>query len=153
MIIYVIGSLRNPKIPDIANVLRQDGHDVFDDWWSGSEDADEWWQKHEQIRGRSYAQALVGHHARHVFEFDKAHLDRADVGVLILPAGKSAHLELGYLVGRGKPAYVLFDGEPERFDVMYLFATKACFSLDELLVELNPDGPKLRTVDHAPWNA
>jgi nucleoside 2-deoxyribosyltransferase len=49
-----------------------------------------------------------------------------------MPAGKSAHLELGYMIGRGKPCFVLFDEEPERWDVMYQFATAVCFSYEEL---------------------
>jgi len=55
------------------------------------------------------------------------------VGVLVLPAGKSGHLELGYMIGQGKPGYILLDGEPERFDVMYNFATGVFTNLSDLL--------------------
>jgi hypothetical protein len=57
-----------------------------------------------------------------VYAFDHAHLTRCEGAVLVLPAGKSAHLELGWMLGRGKKGYVLFDKEPERWDVMYQFA-------------------------------
>jgi hypothetical protein len=30
---------------------------------------------------------------------------------------------LGYLIGRGTPGYILFDKQPERWDVMVQFAT------------------------------
>jgi len=53
-----------------------------------------------------------------------------------MPAGKSCHLELGYMVGKGKKCYVLFDKEPDRWDIMYGFATDVFFSLDELKKEL-----------------
>ena len=151
MIIYVIGSLRNPVIPDVAQSLRTRGYEVFDDWWSSSEDCDDWWQAHERKRGRTYREALDGYHARHVFEFDKLHLDRADAGVLVMPAGRSGHLELGYLIGQRKPGFILFDSEPDRFEVMHLFATTICFSIEELVQELAVFTKRGR-VNSSPWN-
>ena len=124
MKLYLIGSLRNPEVPALAARLRADGHDVFDDWYAAGPEADDYWQKYEMARGHTYAQGLMGLAADHVFRFDKHHLDSADGGVLVLPAGKSGHLELGYLIGQGKPCYILLaDKEPERWDVMYKFAT------------------------------
>jgi hypothetical protein len=121
--LYLIGSLRNPEVPLLAERLRQEGHEVFDDWFAAGPEADDWWQKYEKARGHSFAAALDGHAARHVYEYDRRHLDAAEGGVLLLPAGKSGHLEAGYLIGSGKPVYILLTGEPERFDVMYRFAT------------------------------
>lgn len=123
MKIYLIGSLRNPKVPELAEELRAEGYDVFDDWYAAGPEADDYWQRYEQYRGHTYAEALAGLAAGHVFDFDRAHLAVANAGVLMLPAGKSGHLELGILIGRNKRAYILLDGEPERFDVMYRFAT------------------------------
>lgn len=99
-------------------------------------EADDYWQKYEQQRGHSYSEALKGYAARHVYEFDNHHLNTSDVGVLVLPAGKSGHLELGYLCGQFKPTFILLDKDPERFDVMYQFATAVCNNLDELINEL-----------------
>jgi len=121
--IYLIGSLRNPAIPEIARQFRVEGFDVFDDWYAAGPEADDYWQKYEQNRNHSYEQALSGYAAQHVYQFDKHHLDRCDIGVLALPAGKSGHLELGYMIGKGKPGFILLDKQPERFDVMYNFAT------------------------------
>ena len=57
-----------------------------------------------------------------------------------MPAGKSGHIEFGYLVGQGKPGFVLFDAVPERYDVMYQFAYlnggSVCFSEESLLVAM-----------------
>jgi len=136
-VIYLIGSLKNrKKIIDLANRLRKLGFEVFDDWIAPGPDADDYWRDYEKRRGSSYKQALKNYAATHIFEFDKYHIDRSDIGVLYMPAGKSAHLELGYIIGRGKPCFVLFDEEPERWDVMYQFATAVCFSYDELVKEL-----------------
>ena len=130
--IYVIGSLKNKEIPHVAEWLRSFGHEVFDDWYSAGPDADDYWQKHCQYRDISYAEALNGAHAECVFEFDLKYLTQADTVVLVLPAGKSGHMELGWALGQGKRGFVLFDGEPERYDIMYRFATGVAFSLDEL---------------------
>lgn len=133
--IYLIGSLRNQEIPHIANALREAGHDVFDDWFAAGPQADDFWQAYEQQRGHSFREALAGKAATHVFGYDHEWLDKASAGILVMPAGKSAHLELGYLIGQGKPGYILMDKEPERYDVMYRFA-EVVFSVKELLQRL-----------------
>jgi hypothetical protein len=119
--IYIIGSLRNPQIPVIGNKLRELGQEVFDDWHGAGHEADDKWKEYEQLRGRSYREALQGYAAKHVFAFDRTHLDRADSVLLVLPAGRSGHLEFGYSVGQGKKGYILLD-DPDRWDVMYQFA-------------------------------
>jgi len=137
--IYLIGSLRNPEIPNIANQLRELNIDVFDDWFAAGPRADDHWQEYEIGRGHDYIQALDGHAARHVYEFDRGHLDRSDGGVLALPAGRSGHLELGYLAGQGKRTYIVLGDNYDRFDVMYCFATKVVKNVEELIEELKKD--------------
>lgn len=134
MNIYVIGSLRNPEVPVLGNHLRTLGHKVFDDWHGAGPNADDHWQEYETIRGRSYPEALQGFAANNTYQFDLRHIRVADLGILMLPAGKSGHLEFGYMMGQGKKGFIYFsEGLPERWDVMYLFATATCFSLEELL--------------------
>jgi nucleoside 2-deoxyribosyltransferase len=142
-VIYLIGSLRNKKVPHLAKDLREflkKKVEVFDDWFSPGPEADDFWRKYEKVRGSTYKQALNNWAGKHVYEFDKFHIDRADVGVLFMPAGKSGHLELGYMIGQGKPCFIVFDEEPERWDVMYQFVKEnggnVCFSVDELKDEL-----------------
>ena len=132
MKLYLIGSLRNPEIPKISQEIREAGIEVFDDWYAAGPEADDYWKKYEEERGRSYVEALEGYAAEHVFEFDKYHLDRCDGCILALPAGKSGHLEAGYMVGRGKPTYILLD-TPDRWDVMYQFATKVVVRIEDLI--------------------
>ncbi len=125
--IYVIGSLRNPEVTDVGNDLRDLGLDVFDDWMAAGPEADDYWKTYETKRGHSYKEALDGYAAQHVFNFDKHHLDRCDAVILVLPAGRSGHLELGYAIGSGKPGFILLDQDYKdegRFDVMYNFATE-----------------------------
>lgn len=134
MRVYLIGSLRNPEVPRVAARLRELGHDVFDDWYAAGPEADDRWQAYEtDYRKRSFAEALQGEAAKHVFNFDRRHLERADVVVLLMPAGKSGHMEFGWAVGRGARGIICMDREPERFDVMYGFAERVCVGVQALL--------------------
>lgn len=135
--IYLIGSLRSPRVPQVAKLLRESGYEVFDDWYAAGPEADDYWQKYEQARGHTVRQAMEGYAANNTYNFDKTHLDRADAGVLVMPAGKSGHLELGYLVGRGKPGFILLENEPERWDVMYRFAEGVSTTTEELIEDLS----------------
>lgn len=132
--IYLIGSLRNEEVPDVAERIREvTGQEVFDDWYAAGPEADDYWRDYERKRGRALPEALTGHAAKHVFEFDKSHLDRCDMAILLCPAGKSGHLELGYCAGSGKRTVVCLDGDPERYDVMYGFADHVVADVEELL--------------------
>jgi len=131
-IIYLIGSLKNAQISYLAKEIRELGFEVFDDWFSPGPRADDHWRDYEIARGHTYKQALQGWAGKHIFEFDKFHIDRSDIGILVMPAGKSGHLELGYMIGQGKLCYILFDQEPERYDVMYQFAKDVFFDKQEL---------------------
>lgn len=132
--LYVIGSLRNDAVPQVAATLRK--HlpwvEVFDDWYAAGPRADDHWKEYEQARGRSFIEALAGRAARNVFRFDKTNLDRCEAAVLVLPAGKSGHLELGYAAGCGKATFILNPEDAERWDVMYQFATGVVRTPEEL---------------------
>ena len=133
MRIYLIGSLRNPQIPIIAETLRNAGHDVFDDWHSAGKDADDNLRDYEKARGRTFEEAIKESLAMEtIFNFDYQHLRESDAAVLVMPAGKSGFLELGWKIGRGYPGYILLD-DPERWDVMFKFATGVYSQLSDLL--------------------
>lgn len=130
--IYLIGSLRNEEIPEIAKALRSCNLDVFDDWYAAGPEADDYWKAYEERRGRNYKEALSGYAARHVFDFDRYHLDRCDAALLAFPAGRSAGIELGYMAGRGKRTFILLD-RPDRWDVMVKFADDVFFDKEEMV--------------------
>ena len=132
MIVYLIGSLRNPDVPRVAELIRSWGHDCIDDWYAAGPEADDKWQEYETRRGRSYGQALDGLHAAHVFDFDSFHIGRADAGVLLHPAGRSCHIEFGVIRGMKKPGYIVLGEHYDRFDVMYRYATKVVAKPEEL---------------------
>lgn len=121
--VYVVGSLRNPNVPLVAAKIRALGYDTFDDWYSAGPNADDHLRDYEKSKGHGIKEALQGHAARHIYNFDLGHLTTCDIVVLVMPAGKSGHLEFGWALGKGKKGYVLFEQEPERIDIMYQFAT------------------------------
>ena len=53
--------------------------------------------------------------------------------MLVYPAGRSGHLELGYAIGKGKRGYVVLDEEPQKWDVMLNFADGTFMSVEELV--------------------
>lgn len=134
MNVYIVGSLRHDKIIEVTQRLVSEGYSVFSDWYAAGPEADDYWQRYEQGRGRSYREALNSPAAQNVFNFDQYHIDEADIIVMVAPAGKSAHLELGYALGGGKAGFVLMEQEPERWDVMLAFADGIAYTIDELLV-------------------
>ena len=98
--------------------------------------ADAYLLDYAKKRGLNYRDTLNTYAAKHIFEFDKHHIDRCDIVVMLMKAGKSGHLELGYAIGTGKPGFILFDKEPERVDVMYQFATDLFFTKKDLFERL-----------------
>lgn len=137
--IYLVGSLRNPRIPDIANKLRDDGHDVFDDWYGAGETADDSWRAYEKARGRSYAEAIEGKAATNICEFDRCNIMASDTVILILPAGRSGHMEIGFAAGAGKRTHILLDADYDRWDVMYRLTDGVWSHIDPLRAKLFKD--------------
>jgi hypothetical protein len=144
-VLYMIGSLRNPRIPELAKQLREQHPDVevFDDWYSAGAEADDYWKTYEQNRGRTYQEALKGYAARHVFDFDRGHLNRATHVLLVLPAGKSGHMECMYgQYGVGANTAILLDPEDVRWDVMYQFIPTVLNNDSEIKDWLNAETTK-----------
>lgn len=139
--LYMAGSLRNPAIVELHKRIEA-GCDwrVFSDWKAAHEQGDDAWKEYEQALGYSYIEALARPAARNVYEFDKRHIDASDAMVLVLPAGKSGHLELGYAIGRGKRGFILLEaGADPRWDIMYQFAEAICETTDDLIAALKED--------------
>jgi len=135
--IYVGGSLSNPEIIRITKVLTTADHEVFSSWFTPGPEADEHWRDYEKELGYSYREALRRPAAQNIFHFDKRWIDWSDVFVMVMPCGKSAHLELGYAVGTGKETIVYMPEEPERYDVMLAFADAIVYGDEELVQAAN----------------
>jgi hypothetical protein len=66
------------------------------------------------------------------FEADLAAMRRATHTIMVLPCGKSAHLELGWAAGAGRRSAVLLE-DPVEPELMYLCADLLTVSLDEIV--------------------
>lgn len=135
MNIYVASSWRNPTQPAVVEALREAGHDVYDFRQPTKDDRGFHWSEidpeWEQWSPEQFRSALLHPLAVHGFVTDMQALMRADAVVLVMPCGRSAHLEFGFGKGHGKrTAILLSDGEPE---LMYCMADALCFGLSELV--------------------
>lgn len=140
MQVYLIGSLRNKEIPNVAAKIREYGLTVFDQWYSAGPNADDHLRDHFVNQGMNHSQVLQTAAAKNIFEFDKKHILASDIVVLLMPAGKSGFLELGWALGQGKPGYILYDQDPERIDVMFQFADGIFYDVDTLIKGINAKG-------------
>lgn len=134
--IYVASSWRNLAQPGVVTMLRASGHEVYDFRhpphgrggfaWS---DIDPKWK---EWTATQYRDALKSAVAEDGYRSDMDGMEWADVCVLVLPSGRSAHLEAGWFAGKGKRVYVLTqDGEEP--ELMAKMATGICTSWSELL--------------------
>jgi nucleoside 2-deoxyribosyltransferase len=124
MRIYVASSWRNERQPKVVEILRMQGHEVYDFrnpapgnggfHWSEIDPNWQQWTPQEYLAALEHPIACAG------YKLDMDALESADACVLVMPCGRSAHLEAGYAIGAGKPTAILVtDGEPE---LMYKMA-------------------------------
>ena len=71
------------------------------------------------------------------FKMDKMGMDNSEVCVLLLPCGRSAHAEAGYMAGQEKPVIVCIP-EPCEPELMYgLFGNRIATTPEELFSMLD----------------
>lgn len=137
--IYLASSWRNPYQPELVEVLRRVGHEVYDFRNPPNATGFAWPQIGLELpcSAADYRKALLTHpRAAQGFMADFAAMRWANTGLLVLPCGRSAHLELGWMAGAGKRTLILTrDGEEP--ELMALLADRICISVDEVLEELD----------------
>lgn len=121
MKVYVASSWRNKVQPEVVKALRDAGHQVYDfknpaprsgfQWSSIDSDWKQW--TFEQ-----YRDALTHPEAEAGFKSDFDAMKWADACVLVLPCGRSAHLEAGWMKGSGKLT-LIYIPEMEEPELMY----------------------------------
>jgi nucleoside 2-deoxyribosyltransferase len=168
--IYLASSWRNPFQPKIVQDLRAWGHAVYDfrhdsralgasplghteppatafSWAEMDPDWKDW-------KPREYLGALqTSARAAQGFIGDLRGMEWADTCVMALPCGNSAHIEAGYMKGRGKRLIIYWErsekvttaknettGETKEWtfepDLMYLLADNLVISSKELMLTL-----------------
>jgi nucleoside 2-deoxyribosyltransferase len=142
--IYVASSWRNELQPKVVAALRAAGHEVHDfkqqeepgpgPQGSALPSMDDLSQM--RLEPAHFRKLLDQHPlARTLFDKDMGALRASDACVLVLPCGRSAHLELGWAVGAGKHTVALLQGECEP-DLMYKMVDRLCVSLEEVVQAL-----------------
>lgn len=138
--IYVASSWRNAWQPEVVEALRAAGHEVFDfrHPWKGYE-AFRWsdispdWQ---EWTVEEYRKGLVHPVAEEKFAHDLEAMEWADVCVLVLPCGRSAHAEAGWFSGAGKKV-IVYIPEKQEPELMYKLFDSVVAGIPELLERLS----------------
>lgn len=133
--IYLASSWRNSYQPSAAATLRSFGHAVYDfrnpsaegppatgAAGFGWQQIDRGWQGWTTTQ---YLKALNHPMAEQGFTADWEAMRWADTFVLLMPCGRSAHLEAGWAIGAGKPTAIWLDddpAEPAEPELMYKMA-------------------------------
>lgn len=133
--IYVASSWRNAQQADVVARLQAAGHEVYDfknprpqdHGFSWSEIDPDW----KGWTPEKYREALDHRIAQRGFGSDFGAMKWADTFVLVLPCGRSAHLELGWACGQGKETFVILEEcEPE---LMVKMCDHICLNVDEVI--------------------
>ena len=134
--IYVASSWRNTYYPAVVSRLRETGHEVYDfrnpphggagfHWTDIDQNAPNW-------TFNEYEQGLHHPLAQRQFNADKKALEWADACVLVLPCGRSAHTEAGWMSGAGKKV-IVYIPEMQEPELMYKLFTAVVGDLDALI--------------------
>lgn len=144
--IYLASSWRNGFQPQFVTMLRDWGHEVYDfrnpapgncgfSWSAMDPDWEGW-------TAPRYAELVTTHPvARASFTFDMNALNWCDTCVLLLPCGRSAHLEAGYAAGQGKRVIVALREEKTEPELMYLLCSAIVTDLRGLRNALSAGDP------------
>ncbi len=139
MNIYVASSWRNNIQQKIVALLRLHGYQVYDFknprpgdngfHWSEIEPSWKTWSPQQFRDSLNHPVAVAG------FMSDMDALKACDVCVLVLPCGRSAHLEAGWAAGAQKPMVILLSDNDEP-ELMYKVTPYICTDEQELLIAL-----------------
>lgn len=148
--VYVASSWRNTFHPVMCQILSNAGIDHYDfrnppggtgfswrsvkpNWTGGHEPSEVVRTKGTDWEPVDTYTEMVNHpRAIQGFEADYGALQKADAVVMILPCGKSAHLELGWAVGAGKRTAILLE-DPVEPELMYRMVDYMAPTLFDLL--------------------
>ena len=141
MKIYLASSWKNQALViEIAEKIEAEGFEVdafcratdkrYSFHWSELVDNE------EDLRSYDAIQFLADGRCQRAYLEDRKWLDWSDCVIMILPCGKSSHMEAGYAAGQGKRLYLYGDFPSGEFDVMYGFAD-ALFRTEEFDLLVN----------------
>lgn len=147
MKVYVASSWRNPLQPLVCKTLEAAGIDYYDfrhpeegesgfHWTHVGMPTYELRRNYEvpTVPVEEYLRGLQHPIAQRGFKFDFDAMKSCDTCVMVMPCGKSAHLELGWFTGQpDRRSAILLDGEDMQPELMYLLADYIAPTMLELL--------------------
>jgi hypothetical protein len=137
MKLYVASSWRCERQPSIITALRKANHTVYDFRNPPSRAGFGWEQlPFDMHKTTSYLEGLQHPIAKAGYKSDFNAMKDADACVLVLPCGRSAHLEAGWFAGTGKPLHILLEEPIVEPELMYLMATTIRITIDEIIYDL-----------------
>ena len=144
MKIYLASSWKNQHQPIVLATLQKAGHEVYDfrnpvpGYGFNWREIDAGWESWD---AEQYIAALSHPIAENGYRLDWDAMCWADVCVLLLPCGRSAHLEAGYFVGARKQLLIhLGADEPVVPELMYKMADSIHHNSDTLKDRLKAIG-------------
>jgi hypothetical protein len=146
--IYVASSWKNKFYPEVIATLKEARpQDKFYDFrnpeggtgFSWAEIDEDW----ENWNTEKYFAALETKRSKEGFASDMNALKACDLCILVLPCGRSAHLELGYAVGAGKRT-IIYMPEYDVPDLMYMMVDAIVQGKEELLSAITACSRKRR---------
>lgn len=139
--IYVASSWHNIYYPCIINILKNLEFNLYD-FRNPNErnngfhwcDIDVNWKEWSTIQ---YIESLKHSKAELGFKDDFLAMLSADICILVLPSGKSSHLESGFFCGHPDKKLIILMLEKQEPELMYKLADYICVSIKELIQVLN----------------
>ena len=139
--IYVASSWRNEHQQMLVDELRKMGHEVYDFKHPNGDEGFQWsnidenWQEWTM---EQYRENLKSEYAQFGMNRDFGAMKAADICILCLPCGRSAHLEAGWMKGAGKKvvAYI-HPGEHIEPELMYGIIDGIALSMEDIAAFVN----------------
>lgn len=138
--IYVASSWRNEYQPRVVQTLKSYGHEVYDFrkpkegdngfHWSEIDKNWQLWTSEEYREALKHPIAVAG------FKSDFEAMKWADICVMVLPCGRSANTEAGWMKGAGKQVFVYIP-EAQEPELMYKIYDDVFGDLRSLLKAIN----------------
>lgn len=122
---YIASSSKNKeKIIELTTKLREKGKTVYSFLETNP------LEKHisEEVDVKNWRESEIN---KAIFEKDIKPLKESETLILLLPAGKSGHIEAGIMYGLGRKCILV--GEPEETDSLYLIFNEVYANIDEFI--------------------
>lgn len=136
--IYLASSWQNKEYEQVLNTLRLEGYETYDFKHPENKELSSFnWEKLDKKSNRwscsDFKKALNHPETIKAFQKDFQAMQEADFCVLLLPCGRSAHSEAGWMKGNGKKVFILDLSENPKPELMYRMYDEYLTEIMELI--------------------